>query len=112
MSEFNEWAELKETLKLFTVWAVSSIIDSAFVALWAVVQYLVNHEILPLVILTGIDLFVLKVFQILFTISTLAPIIFTIYKDIRIMYLRTQRKIQNEIKFGDYDEPEPAKRKK
>ncbi len=111
MSKSNEWIELKETLKLFTIWGVSSVIDSAFVALWAVVQYFVNHKVLSLFILTGIDLIVLNIFHFLFAVSTLAPIVFTIYKDIRIMYLRTQRKIQNEIKFGDYDEPEQANKR-
>jgi hypothetical protein len=49
---------------------------------------------------------VLTIFQILFAISTLAPVVITIYRDIRIMLLRTNRKIRREILLGDYDEPD------
>jgi len=104
MSHSKEWAELKETLRLFTIWTVSSLIDSAFLALWITVQWVVNKIVVTPLILTGIDRVVLTIFQILFAISTLAPIAITIYRDIRIMLLRTNRKIRKEIKIGGYDE--------
>ena len=98
MSEVNEWTELRETIRLFAVWTVSSIIDSAFLALWVLIQWVVNNKVVSLLILTGIDRVVLAIFQILFAISTLAPVAITIYRDIRIMLLRAQRKIRSEIK--------------
>lgn len=105
MSDSKEWAELKDTLRLFTIWMVSSLIDSAFLALWVIVQWLVNNKIIAPLVLTGIDRFEQTIFQILFAISTLAPVAITIYRDIRIMLLRTNRKIRNEIQLGDYNEP-------
>jgi hypothetical protein len=105
MSNINEWTELKGTIKLFTIWAVSSLIDSAFLALWVTIQWVVNNKVVTPLILTGIDRFNLTVFQILFAISTLAPVAITIYRDIRIMLLRTQRKIRSEIQTGEYNEP-------
>jgi len=104
MSDVNEWTELKNTLRLFTVWTISSLIDSAFLALWVTIQWLVNNNVVALLILTGIDRVVLAIFQFLFAISTLAPVAITIYRDIRIMLLRTQRKIRSEIRSGDNDE--------
>ncbi|OHE60405.1 MAG: hypothetical protein A2Z47_15870 [Thermodesulfovibrio sp. RBG_19FT_COMBO_42_12] len=106
MSKTNEWTELKETIRLFTVWTVSSLIDSSFLALWVTIQWVVSSKVVTPLILTGIDQLVLTIFQILFAISTLAPVANTIYRDIRIMILRTQRKIRSEIKIGEYNEPD------
>jgi hypothetical protein len=106
MSDSKEWAELKDTLRLFTIWTLSGLIDSAFLALWIIVQWVVNKIVVTPLILTGIDRVVLTIFQILFAISTLAPIAITIYRDIRIMLLRTNRKIRKEIQIGEYDEPD------
>lgn len=106
MSDVSEWAELRGTLRLFTVWAVSSLIDSAFLALWVAIQWIVNSIIITPLVLYGIDKFVLTVFQVLFAISTLAPVAITIYRDVIIMMLRTRRRIRNEIEVGEYDEPD------
>ena len=106
MSKSKEWKEVTDTLRLFTVWTVSSLIDSAFLVLWVTVQWFVNNKVIRPLILTGIDQLVLTIFQILFAVSTLAPIAITIYRDIRIMLLRTQRKIRKEIRIGEYNEPD------
>jgi hypothetical protein len=104
MSRSKEWTELKDTLRLFAIWTVSSLIDSAFLALWITVQWAVNRLVVAPLILTGIDSIVLTIFQILFAISTLAPVAITIYRDIRIMLLRTNRKIRKEMKIGEHNE--------
>jgi hypothetical protein len=105
MSDSKEWVELKDTLRLFAIWTISSLIDSAFLALWVTVQWLVNNKVVTPLMLTGIDRFVLTIFQILFAISTLAPVGITIYRDVRIMLLRTNRKIRSEVQTGEYNEP-------
>jgi hypothetical protein len=104
MSDPNEWAELKNTLRLFTIWSVTSVIDSAFLALWVAIQWVVGSKVITPLNLTGIDRIVLYIFQSLFAISTLAPVLITIYRDITLMVLRTQRKIRNEIQNGEYYE--------
>jgi hypothetical protein len=106
MSDSKEWAELRDTLRLFTIWTVSSLIDSAFLALWVSVQWIVNKKVVTPLGLTGIDKFVLTIFQVLFAVSTLAPVAITIYRDIRIMLLRTNRRIRSEIKISEYHEPD------
>jgi hypothetical protein len=47
--------------------------------------------------LSGIDKWVLSAFQLLFAVSTLAPVVVYIYVDIRVMLLRAQGKIRHEI---------------
>lgn len=101
MGKSSQWGELKDALRLFTVWTVTSIIDSFFLALWVTIQWIINNKVIAPLKLTGLDQIVLNIFQILFAISTLAPVGITIYRDIRIMLLRTQRKIHGEIKIGE-----------
>lgn len=104
MSETNDWVGLKNTLGLFAIWAVVSIINSLFLALWISVQWLVSSRVITPLRPTGIPSLVLSMFQVLFAISTLAPVIITIYRDIRIMLLRTQRSIRREIEVGEVHE--------
>lgn len=101
MSEIKEWIELKETLRLFVVWGITGLVDSLFLALWVAIQWLVDSNVITPLELSGIDSLVLDGFQVLFAISTLAPVAITIYRDIRIMLIRTQRKIRSEIEIGD-----------
>ena len=98
MSDSREWAELRDTLRLFMIWTISSLIDSVFLSLWIAGQWVVNNKVVTPLSLTGIDRVALIIFQVLFAISTLAPIAITIYRDIRIMLLRTNRKIRSEIR--------------
>ena len=98
MNDSKEWAELRDTLRLFMIWTISSLIDSAFLSLWIAGQWVVNNKVVTPLSLTGIDRVALIIFQVLFAISTLAPIAITIYRDIRIMLLRTNRKIRSEIR--------------
>ena len=101
MGNTNEWEELKDTLRLVTVWIITSLIDSSFLALWVAMQWIINNKVIVPLKLTGLDHIVLTIFQVLFAISTLAPAGITIYRDIRIMLLRTKRRICNEIKIGE-----------
>ena len=104
MSNSREWIELKEAIRLFAVWGVTSLIDSLFLALWIVIQWIMYTKVITPLELSGIDKLVLAGFQFLFAISTLAPVAITIYRDIRIMLIRTQRKIRDEIEIGDVHE--------
>ena len=92
----NHWREdLKERLKVFGKQAASVLIDCLFLALWLVLQWLVEAMATNLEP-SGIDKKILLAFQIVFAISTLAPIVVYIYTDIRVMVLRARRRIQAE----------------
>jgi hypothetical protein len=70
------------------------VMDSLFLALWAVPNVGLEH-LAPLVEkLTGIDKVVLVCLQVLFGFSTLAPVGIWIYKDIRIMLIRANGAIR------------------
>ena len=98
MNTDPEWKDLSRELKVFTIWAISGLIDSAFLALWVIVQWLVNEYIITKLNLSFLDQRVLSVFQIVFAVSTLAPVIIYIYTDIRVMIIRAQSRVQNELK--------------
>lgn len=79
--------------KTFLKWAIASLIDGSFLVAWAFIQYGSNWLIAKLE-LSGIDKWVFLAFQVLFAVSTLAPVIFYIYKDLVVMYIRTQVDIE------------------
>lgn len=97
MNENNYWIELKNTVKLFSFWALTTIIDTLFLAIWVLIQWIVGDKVITPIELTGIDNYVLIIFKIMFAVSTLAPVVITVYRDIRIMLIRTQNKIRQEI---------------
>ena len=72
---------------------VCAFLDSLFLALWAVPNVYIGRFIEGLHV-TGIDAVVLRCLQILFGVSTLAPICIWIYKDIRIMIKHANQEIQ------------------
>jgi len=100
MADGDEWGELALETKTFIRWAISSLLDSAFLAFWVWVQWLTSGKVIAPLKLSGVDQWVLSAFQILFGVSTLAPVVIYIYADIRVMLLRAQRRIQQEKKLG------------
>jgi hypothetical protein len=92
----KELNEIKTETFTFLRWIISGVIDSVFLIIWVVTQWGTNNIISNLS-LSGVDKWVLITFQILFSISTLAPVIVYIYVDINIMILRAQRRIVLEI---------------
>jgi len=99
MSNSYDWKELATELRVFTIWAISSLIDSAFIALWVFVQWL-GEKVIANLELSGVDRLVLSVFQVIFAISTLAPVIIYICVDISVMIFRARRRIQREIELS------------
>ena len=97
MNDNNEWNDLIGELKVFSIWIVSSLIDVGFLALWVSVQWIVNENVIKTFTFSGIDRWILLAFQVIFALSTLAPIVVYIYVDIRVMLLGAQRRIGQEI---------------
>jgi hypothetical protein len=96
MDEIDWWRDLKERLEVFVTQAASSLIDSGFLALWVIVQWAMNEYVVNRLKLSGIDKWVLLAFQVVFALSTLAPVVMYIYVDIRVMILKAQRRIRRE----------------
>lgn len=93
--EPDDWEEVADSAKTFIRWAVAALIDAAFLAVWVATQWIVGW-ILRGLPLDGIDAFVLISIQVVLAIATIVPIVLYIYKDIRIVWIRTQRAIQRE----------------
>jgi len=98
MDNSKEWKDLGVRLKVFTKWTISGLIDSAFLALWVLIQWFVNDKVIANLKLSGVDKWVLLIFQIIFAISTLAPVIVYTYTDIRLMIIQAQKRIRRERK--------------
>lgn len=88
-------AEVSPGLYLYTIWVLSSAIDVAFLVAWALIQYWFNRIIVGLE-LERVDAFVFLALQILAAVSTLAPIAFYTYLDIRKMWIKTMDELQKE----------------
>jgi hypothetical protein len=104
MNPGPDWKDITTNLKVFTIWAVTSLIDSAFLALWVCVQALVSNHVTARFELSGIDKWMLKAFEIVFAVSTLVPVIFYVVEDIIRMFLQAQERIRHEkTKFRAQD---------
>ena len=84
-----------ERFKEFIIQAMSIFIDCIFLCFWVFLQHLVEIVIEKLQ-LSAIHHWTLIVLQVAFALASLFPVIIYIYKDIYIMVIRTQRKIEEE----------------
>jgi len=91
------WKDLNIQLRVYTIWALSGIIDSVFLVVWVFTTWLVNEKIVAYFQVHGIDRWVLETFQVLFALSTLAPIVIYIVGDISRMVIQARRKLQLEL---------------
>ncbi len=94
--------DLAPELEFFVRAALSALIDGGFLAFWVAVQYWVN-QFIQTMNLTGADQIVFWVFQGILGVSTLAPVVFYIWKDVMVMYedavivtMKSRRRIRAE----------------
>ncbi len=92
MGKFAEVGIIRAKASEMTQHLVCAFLDSLFLALWAAPNVYIGRFIEGLRV-TGIDEAVLRSLQVLFGISTLAPICIWMYKDIRIMIKHANRDI-------------------
>lgn len=79
-------------LKLFATWALTSLLDSAFLVFWVILQFLTNRTVAQFE-LSGIDVVVFWIFQVVFAISTVAPVLLYVYKDVVVMILQAKHEL-------------------
>jgi hypothetical protein len=91
------WKDLNTQLRIYTIWALSGVIDSVFLVVWVFTTWFVDEKIVAYFQVYGIDKWVLSTFQILFSLSTLAPIVIYIVGDISRMVIQARRKLQLEL---------------
>ena len=64
---------------------LSIVIDSFFLGLWVVIQYVLSNRILSFFILAGIDKVVLKSLKYVFAFTTLIPVLLYTFADLIIL---------------------------
>ena len=91
--------EIKQRLRTFGTHILCIMIDSSFLACWLILQWVLDHYIIQKFIMKGVGTWMLIVFQIIFAISTIIPIILYIAIDLLKMVYRTKEIIYK----SDYD---------
>jgi hypothetical protein len=98
------WKEVSKEFRQFAKFVASVLIDSVFLVIWVLVQWLSQKTIASLS-LSEVDRRVRDIFQVLFAISTLAPVAIYIYADIRVMWIRARIRIQSEEAHAHKNKP-------
>ena len=78
----NEESWLRIKLSGLGIQTATVVVDALFLSIWVVAQFLVDRLIKKLNLAGGIDRLVLIGFQVIFALSTLAPVVINIYQDI------------------------------
>ena len=91
------WKDLNTQLKDYTIWALSGVIDSVFLTVWVFTTWFVDEKIVAYFQVYGINKWVLSTFQVLFSLSTLAPVVIYIVSDISKMVIQARRKLLLEL---------------
>jgi hypothetical protein len=96
-----ETGNIQKPLKefyFFFLQIASTLITAIFLIVWVAIQWGVNH-LIGMLHLSGIDQTILWIFQGIFGVTTLIPIVVYYYVDTRIIWIRAQRRISEE--YGD-----------
>jgi lipopolysaccharide/colanic/teichoic acid biosynthesis glycosyltransferase len=106
MNKPNFGRELKETTKDFSLWTISTLLEGLFIALWIFIQWVVNNKIIAPLKLNSVEQMIVLIFQIIFAINLIAQVLIMIYRNIRILLVRTNYTISaetnNEINSNEF----------
>jgi succinate dehydrogenase/fumarate reductase cytochrome b subunit len=95
---------LNETLinkgRIISSTFLSFLIESIFLLLWVLVNYLLSFVYKWAILEKGINEIQIIIFQIIFALSTLFPILIHIYVDIRVLIIRAKKEILKEKNHG------------
>lgn len=80
------------------LWFLASLIDGLFLAGWAALQWGVDW-FLGLILLSGISAGISLMFQVIFAIATIAPVILWIYEDTMKMIRRVRYNILEDMAY-------------
>ena len=91
-------AEILFEFRTIFRWVLSGLIQAFFIVCWVLIQWGVNEYIITRFSLAGIDGMLLSIFQWVFAITTLAPILFFTVQLLVTMTMRTYSNIRQIIK--------------
>lgn len=91
--------QLAEKIRDVGVQVCTILADNVLLAIWVVVEYWLEHRLVPQFPVTSeIGKVSFWVFRVTFAISTIGPSLVFLYRDLRIMWVRAQKAIENETK--------------
>jgi len=92
--------EIRERLAALGTQMVCVVVDAMFLTLWLVVQWVMDHWILPHFRLTDFHNRLILVYQIIFAIATLVPIVAYVIVDLLSIYLKARRAMKEKMNYG------------
>ena len=108
MSEKNEHESVadhaKDRIRVLGVLSISVVIDVVFMAIWVLVNWLLDQKVLEPMRLSGADALLLTIFRYLFGGATLIAVLVYTVEDIIIMVVQALQRIKSRIRSGDKDE--------
>jgi hypothetical protein len=94
MKANNAWDSLIENSNILAVLVLSGLIDAGCVVIWIITQLLVGRFIFRTsLVVSSLDSWIVLMFQLIFAISTLAPVTLYVVRDV-IISIRRLAKIQ------------------
>ena len=92
--------ELRGRLAALGTQMVCVVVDAAFLTLWLVVQWVMDSVVLPHFRLSGFHNRLILVYQILFAIATVAPIVAYVVVDLLSIFLKAKRAMKEKMNHG------------
>jgi hypothetical protein len=83
-AEVDDWisaTDLRRRTQLLVLNIASLLLDALFMALWVATQWALSTQVIKRFPVEGVDLVVLRVFQVVFAVSTLWPVVLFIAED-------------------------------
>lgn len=79
-------------------WVLSGFIQAFFIVCWVLTQWAINEYVINRFALAGTDRVLLNIFQWIFAITTLAPILFFTVQFLVAMAMRTYSSIRDTVR--------------
>ena len=89
----GDWARLGERLQLYLIWAVCILVDNLLTGFWAVCEWVfgrLKNVAISSGYVSGFGHVTLGVFEAVFAISTLAPVVAYVFRDIKVIALQAR----------------------
>lgn len=90
----EHWRDLSHKFYELTKNIIAVSMESTYLVLWIALQYGFNSIVHSFSVSTNIDRGIFLLLQVVFAISTIAPIALSIYKEVRVMVIRSNKAIK------------------
>jgi len=87
--------DIEMPLKFFAILSLDTLFNSIFLAIWAIIQFILNY-VLGLLQLEGFDGSIIRLAQIVFAVTTFIPILMYYYMGLRVGWIRIHQRIDRE----------------